>query len=562
MKKIFYLLIFSLTFLIGVKGVEADNNIVCDWYVREYENNTSQENFSNNLYNFISWENDAKIRYTISNSGKLSVQIMGLKDGYSATEGYSTNSMVKILIQKNNSISSNQDYNIYTLTFDKNNIVSDDGNATCPFPTIYYKMSQQNGTNSVDFIFETEKSFSQGTIPTSFGYLTNIKVNTTEHSCSSHIDINSCNADKNCSWYGGTTNQCFPKKEEIFTEENWCNVYYYVNNTNYSNQEYSDRFVINFWKNNDGILMYNIKKYGINVNEKNYKTIKPSLDDDWNTAGQKIIYETNKEIAQANKRYEFVSKDLVTETNNGLICSGPIITDTDTDGYDEIQKVIEQNGTKFLLRLQSLQMYFEALAKEKQININGKLNLKIDGNDKKFGWIDGLPSLDTYQSDNLEYLTMQKINDVSEYCNNYYSNADIYKKQSTFENRMDECVSFINMINEASNLGLIDNSTLDCDIFSDDFTNILIKILDIVKIAGPILALGLGTIDFIKAMTSGDADKKMKAAFKRLSTRLIAAVLLFIIPFILAFLMDTFLGNVDGYDSDNPFCGLVEWGEK
>ena len=98
--------------------------------------------------------------------------------------------------------------------------------------------------------------------------------------------------------------------------------------------------------------------------------------------------------------------------------------------------------------------------------------------------------------------------------------------------------------------------------FSKDFNDILQKILDIIKIAGPLLAIGLGTVDFIKAMASGDADKEMKSAFKKLSTRLIAAVLLFIIPFILAFLMDRFLGNVDGYDSDNPFCGLVEWGDQ
>ena len=53
----------------------------------------------------------------------------------------------------------------------------------------------------------------------------------------------------------------------------------------------------------------------------------------------------------------------------------------------------------------------------------------------------------------------------------------------------------------------------------------------------------------------------MKTAFKRLSTRLIAAALLFVIPVILAFLMDTFLGNQEGYDPSNPFCSVVDWDE-
>ena len=107
------------------------------------------------------------------------------------------------------------------------------------------------------------------------------------------------------------------------------------------------------------------------------------------------------------------------------------------------------------------------------------------------------------------------------------------------------------------NNGIVRDLSNGCNIFSDDFVGILTDILDIMKIAGPILALGLGTLDFIKAIASGDADKEMKNAFKRFSTRITAAILLFIIPFILAFLMDTFIGNQNGYDADNPFCDLA-----
>ena len=68
-------------------------------------------------------------------------------------------------------------------------------------------------------------------------------------------------------------------------------------------------------------------------------------------------------------------------------------------------------------------------------------------------------------------------------------------------------------------------------------------------------------VSIIKTVASGDADKEMKNTFKKFGTRLIAAVLLFLIPFILAFLMDLFLGNQNGYNSDDPFCGIVEWSD-
>ena len=101
--------------------------------------------------------------------------------------------------------------------------------------------------------------------------------------------------------------------------------------------------------------------------------------------------------------------------------------------------------------------------------------------------------------------------------------------------------------------------TSGCDFVTNDLLDKLVWILDLVKIAGPILALGLGTLDFIKVLAAGDADKELKNAFNRFSIRIVAAILLFIIPVLLAFLMDIFIGNQDGYNSDNPFCNVVEW---
>ena len=109
--------------------------------------------------------------------------------------------------------------------------------------------------------------------------------------------------------------------------------------------------------------------------------------------------------------------------------------------------------------------------------------------------------------------------------------------------------------------GIINDLSIGCDFITSELAEKLKWLLDLLKIAGPIAALGLGTLDFVKAIASGDADKEMKSAFKKFTTRMIAAALLFIVPLVLAFMMDTFLGNQDGYDPGNPFCDVIDWTE-
>ena len=128
-----------------------------------------------------------------------------------------------------------------------------------------------------------------------------------------------------------------------------------------------------------------------------------------------------------------------------------------------------------------------------------------------------------------------------------------------YKGRMDECIQFQSFYSSLVTNGIIRDLSNGCEMLSNDFVDKLVWILDIIKIAGPILAVGLGTLDFVKVVASGDADKEMKSAFKRFGTRIVAAVLLFLVPVILAFLMDTFLGNQAVYDSDNPFCDIVEF---
>jgi len=144
---------------------------------------------------------------------------------------------------------------------------------------------------------------------------------------------------------------------------------------------------------------------------------------------------------------------------------------------------------------------------------------------------------------------------VKKFCNNLYNHADI-------ENlRVKDCINFEKFYKQLVVDGYINDLTSGCDFVTDDLRDKLIWVLDLIKIAGPILALGLGTLDFIKVLAAGDADKEMKNAFKRFSIRILTAILLFIIPVLIAFLLDVFIGNQDGYNSDNPFCDIVEWEE-
>ena len=162
--------------------------------------------------------------------------------------------------------------------------------------------------------------------------------------------------------------------------------------------------------------------------------------------------------------------------------------------------------------------------------------------------------------DDCPYLIEQAVKGVRGYCNNIYSN---YTSNNEYTNkRIEECIDFNEFYLSLVQSGVINDLSIDCPILTGDLIDKLIDFLDIIKIAGPLLALGLGTLDFVRTVASGDADKEMKNTFKRFSIRLIAAALLFLVPFILAFLMDLFLGNQSGYNIDNPFCGVVDWGKQ
>lgn len=78
---------------------------------------------------------------------------------------------------------------------------------------------------------------------------------------------------------------------------------------------------------------------------------------------------------------------------------------------------------------------------------------------------------------------------------------------------------------------------------------ILQRILNYIKIFGPIAVILLSAVDFIKAIMSSD-EKLIQSVQSKFIIRLIAAIALFLIPFIVQLILNIFLGI------SNPTCGI------
>ncbi len=94
-----------------------------------------------------------------------------------------------------------------------------------------------------------------------------------------------------------------------------------------------------------------------------------------------------------------------------------------------------------------------------------------------------------------------------------------------------------------------DNCSQIIDMSEGKFGWLLQKILNYIKIAGPILVVLLSALDFIKAVASSD-ENVFKKAQSRLVIRLVAALALFLVPTLVQLLLSLINGITD------PSCGL------
>lgn len=103
------------------------------------------------------------------------------------------------------------------------------------------------------------------------------------------------------------------------------------------------------------------------------------------------------------------------------------------------------------------------------------------------------------------------------------------------------------------NLNVTLNMKYGCDVFSGDMKDWLIQLLDIIKIVGLVLAAILSMVDFLKGVGTGSADT-MKKVWKSVGNRLIAVILLFLLPVLIEFIFG--LVTINGVDATNPLCGI------
>lgn len=132
------------------------------------------------------------------------------------------------------------------------------------------------------------------------------------------------------------------------------------------------------------------------------------------------------------------------------------------------------------------------------------------------------------------------INRLSMYCNDVYSKCDWNSQAMEFCDKADKQIS-----NIRKEYGLKGGS---CGL-SSNLINWIANIFKWVKYIAPVVAIILGMLDFIKAVASQN-DDDMKKAQGKFIKRLIAAALLFIIPFIIEFVLDKF------HIGTNGFCNL------
>lgn len=90
-----------------------------------------------------------------------------------------------------------------------------------------------------------------------------------------------------------------------------------------------------------------------------------------------------------------------------------------------------------------------------------------------------------------------------------------------------------------------------CGSLGNKVVNWIFRIVRIVRYAVPVLLILLSILDYIKALAADNEDE-MKKVTSRFVHRLIAAALIFIVPFILDFILRIF--NIPGLNASNPFC--------
>lgn len=141
------------------------------------------------------------------------------------------------------------------------------------------------------------------------------------------------------------------------------------------------------------------------------------------------------------------------------------------------------------------------------------------------------------------------LKNLESYRHKLYSDINIY--EAIYPELFQQVEQYRSEYDRWIQQGLIPDYSANCALISKDLEKKLIWILNIIKYGGVVLAIGLGMFDFLKAILSDEGDANKKAVQKFIK-RLIAAVLIFLLPLIIQFVITVV--NINGVDSTNPFC--------
>ena len=220
----------------------------------------------------------------------------------------------------------------------------------------------------------------------------------------------------------------------------------------------------------------------------------------------------------------------------------------------------EKTDEDFEAKICKVVSYVKKVSNDKNISLEGLPPLLINGVEYNINDLSCNNDI-SCSGDECNYFLEKEIKNVREHCNTVYQNYS-FNEYDSHVGRMNECISFNSFYVELVNKGIVNDLASYCGILSEGFASKVSFVLNIIMIAGPILAILLGTVDFIKVITNGDADKEMKTAFKHFMIRVGSAALLFIIPLLLSFILNIFMANEGGYDPENPFCNVNDWSEQ
>lgn len=188
---------------------------------------------------------------------------------------------------------------------------------------------------------------------------------------------------------------------------------------------------------------------------------------------------------------------------------------------------------------------------------NNCFSIKLDDSNSTGNKVDSINKIcekyDDYY-ENLKQLYEKCDNNGNSFCEQYnitksnlYSYCNSNVQHGDYH---DPCL--LNCLNSAQTIASIEKENIvegSCNV-SDRIIKWLANIVKWVKYIAPVLVIILGILDFIKAFASGN-DDEMKKVKVRFVKRLIAAALLFIVPFIIEFVLDVF-----NLVTDNPYCNL------